>query len=694
MANRSARLVLVTLAAAFAALASRPASAASALALVRTPSAAGPSTPQNLALSDGTLGPVATFNTWQEVSYGAYTITFPGLGSIVSSPTLAHVTAFGRTNLACATDIPVASGADLQVTVRCFDLAGRPAESRFALSLLNQTTTISGAQMGFFRTAQGPSFWTSDGSTPTLSHPSTGSFTVRFPTFKSTSPNTGNVLVTSTTAGRRCSIGSWSVSGGWFGTGTTINVKCVASGGTAADGDFYVSFGHTPMLASTDFSTFLQLTSPSTAGTQTPSASFQSLPVAGLATVTRRSTGRYVTTLPPPQGNLIAPQYAHDMTGAVTPLNAPGNTCVFVDWDSRGATVQCVDASGNAADTAFSLAMGSTTFQSPSGTADAPQISSKNFSEVADAGYGIACGVTAGTLPVNEVRCILATTALVSASSTSIPIAPGVTAPGAKALAIDNIDAGFTRILLLGADDKVYVASGDIRSPIGTAGNFDSYSVFADPLNPIGARLNFTTIASVRIARGSSIVVGLTTAGSLFELQENNMGAMQWIGSSYPIPAGVPLHSISHGMTDLYLLANDGRMFRSERGAASATQLPALPNGQAAGAMGGPFVRTNAGYSSNCSAGFCCTGPDANGQYPCDGDDQRFFQLTANNVWAPVTIQLPFPPAGVPSQNLTSGNPFTSSGVLVDARMFAGDVTGIMAWHYNSRLYYFHHTVY
>jgi hypothetical protein len=49
----------------------------------------------------------------------------------------------------------------------------------------------------------------------------------------------------------------------------------------------------------------------------------------------------------------------------------------------------------------------------------------------------------------------------------------------------------------------------------------------------------------------------------------------------------------------------------------------------------------------------------------------------------------PFPQAGVPSQALSTGNPFTSISFLADARMLIGDNSGIMAYYYNHRLYYF-----
>jgi hypothetical protein len=657
-------------------------------ALVRTPSAVGPATPQTLALSDGSLGSTVDFNAWQETSTGVYTITFRNMSSTLAFPSLVHVSPFGRPGVACTTDLPVASGSDMKVTVRCTDLGGVATHSRFALSYLAELTTDPGATLGFFRTV-GPAFWTADGSTPRLSHPSTGSFSVRFPNFGSNLDSRGNAHVTSTSGGRRCSVGSVTTN---FVTGTIVNVKCVGAGGTAADADFYVSYGKYPMVAGTDNNSYLQVSSPTTVGPYIPSPAWQYLPWPVYASVTRKSAGRYVMSLPAPSPTNAypIPHYSHDMTGVVTPINAPGNSCVFLDWDSRTATVQCVDSNGSPADTAFNLAMGSSTWSSPNSAAvDFAQISSKNFSRVADVGYGIACGVTV-TAPEGQVQCILGTNAPVNTSSNVLTVAPSVTAPVAKAMAIDNIDAGATRILVLGADDRVWAASGDIRSVWASPGNFDNYVVYAEPFNPIGTRLFFRSIVSVRNAGStSSTIVGITMAGVLFELEARPGGSWQWVGTSYPVPAGVPWASITHGVTDLYLLSNDGRMFRSQRSAASATQLPALPNGLLPVAMGGVFVKTNASFMSGCPLGYCCSGPDVNGLYPCDGDDQRFYQLVGNDVWAPVAIQTPFPPAGVPSMVIDNGNPFMADGFLVDGRMLLGDVTGIMAWQYNSRLYYF-----
>jgi hypothetical protein len=94
--HRTATVALATLAVALvAALSPVSAHAATMTALVRTPSALGPPTPQNLALSDGTLGPLAGFNLWQETSAGVYTITFPNMSSLLTTPTWVHVSRSG-----------------------------------------------------------------------------------------------------------------------------------------------------------------------------------------------------------------------------------------------------------------------------------------------------------------------------------------------------------------------------------------------------------------------------------------------------------------------------------------------------------------------------------------------------------------------------------------------------------------------
>lgn len=370
------------------------------------------------------------------------------------------------------------------------------------------------------------------------------------------------------------------------------------------------------------------------------------------------------------------------MVALVTPVESDA-ICSIIDLDERSAQVRCTE-SDIPVDTKFMLNFGKHNSINYGGW---KQLTGTNLTTAVDAGYGLVCGGGAVAAYAENVLCVLPTTpgsitGVVPAGLDDLPNAP-------KSVAIDNLGASITDILALGTDNVIRVISGDLALPWGSGGSFMSYTTYAEPIMlGSAATVSLKKIVSVRTTgRATTDIVGLTADNQVRQLTLDGSGNRRWTSASFPVPVGVTWKDISHGVFDLFLLATDGRMYRSRRDTSSAVQLPILPSGYAPIAMSGTVVMTNAGVTATNN--YPCSGPvDGDGYYTCAGAEHRFYRLLGDNTWVQAG-SVPLPTTDDPVVP-SVGDPFASVAkpTIVDAQLFEGNLGAFLAWQRNSRIYH------
>lgn len=644
-----------------------------AISHVRTPAVKNTSTYQTVTCSD--CAPQNHNVAWSTIDTGDYLVKFPGLAPSSATPYVLHVSPFGTQGAECTINRSRTgiSGNDMIVGVSCTNALGSDIDTRFQVSYFARSASepVLANPIGFARVINNAlnGWYVSASPAATLQKLATGQYLVSFPGLKSTTKG-GNAQVTSWTKGKRCVPLGWEAKAD---TGTKIWVQCATTFNVISDADFAVThYQENAQVQATSAYVWSQNASNFTTEKPAPlwNRSFGSgdpnLLSSGVE-VKRLSAGRY---------QLDFRRVSHGRTNQSVELSAVNNvenSCVVMNSDNSFAEVQCVK-NGSPSNSQFSMRV--TT--GPVAAAGWKLTSTVNLFENFGLGWGVLCGQVA--IETRQIMCA-------RPSSPGTLEFPRVTGPelwptAARYVAVDNRDVTNTRVLVLGSDRVLRASTGNLTKTWPAADNFATQTVVAQPsFSPGGGSLSLRKITVVR-GTSSNFVMALTDDNRVVELS-----GTVWVASSFPIPSGVTWRTISGGPNYLSLLAIDGRMYRATRSAASATQLPALPNSLRAIGIGGDFVLTNANMNASGLVP-CVTPKDSAGYYNCGSKTQRFLMLTDYGTWRDVVID------NIPLTNadsvLTNGNPLTAFPSVEDARILHGDSgASLLTGHYNARVYHF-----
>lgn len=305
-----------------------------------------------------------TRNTITRISTGRYSVRFTRLGVLGG---VAHATAYGTDTHTCKIEGWSPSGADQNVVVRCFTLAGAPVDARFTASFTSNKHW-NGWEYG--RTYAGAYLYhgdpTSANSTPsslyqynsmggvnTVTRVGTGVYSAYLPNIGH-AVSGGHALVTAYgSAAERCKV----VNFGWTSPSTTIkvNVRCFTAAGAPADSRFVLTFtdrtntlGLAGCCNPNGHQSAYVLANNPTAASYTPAASYQYEVPSGGATASRSGTGNYTM------------RFTHaDLTTGSVHVVAGGWTpefCKVAHWNpTSGINVRCYDTTGAPVDTPYDL---------------------------------------------------------------------------------------------------------------------------------------------------------------------------------------------------------------------------------------------------------------------------------------------------------------------------------------------------
>jgi hypothetical protein len=299
-------------------------------------------------------------NTITRSSTGVYQVLFPAIGASGISGNGAggnvQVTAYG-TGAYCKVASWGSLGTDVTANVRCFDFTGALKDARFT-ALFNRRTFQgfsdehgTGAYLWSQSlsypgqtAASAPYSWNDSGQTNTIEQPGTGRYIVRLP---KVDDYDASVHVTAYGGDdRRCQVQSWGLSG----ANTLVNVRCSSANGTPADARFSLSFGAggVPLRlpGGHNATAYAWVTADGTVPAQ-----YSGNDLGGALTVDH-SLGIYVVHVPS--------SVAIDRDSVlVTAYGTLGQQCSIRNWFQFGGdtriTVDCFDASGSPADSAFTF---------------------------------------------------------------------------------------------------------------------------------------------------------------------------------------------------------------------------------------------------------------------------------------------------------------------------------------------------
>jgi V8-like Glu-specific endopeptidase len=300
-------------------------------------------------------------NTITRSSTGVYQILFPSIGASGVSGNGAggnvQVTAYG-TGAYCKVSSWSSLGADVTANIRCFDFTGAAKDARFT-AVFNRRTFEGFADehgTGAYLWSQSTSYtaptgasgsysWNDSGQINTIEQPSTGRYVVRLP---KVDDYDASVHVTAYGSDdRRCQVQSWGI----LGANATVNVRCSLPNGTPADSRFTISFGAGGMPlrlpGGHNATAYTWVTAAGTVG-----GGYTGNDLGGPISVDHTPPGTYVVHIPK--------SVTIDRDSVlVTAYGVSGQQCSIRGWFQAAseirATVGCVDASGSAADSAFTL---------------------------------------------------------------------------------------------------------------------------------------------------------------------------------------------------------------------------------------------------------------------------------------------------------------------------------------------------
>ncbi|HEY3496546.1 MAG TPA: hypothetical protein VGK73_17730 [Polyangiaceae bacterium] len=640
-------------------------------AWLRTPAVKGNSSYQPIHCSDCARTSTGQAPQWATVATGTYLVKLPGVAPAANSPYVVHVTPYGKVGAECIVNGVTTSGNDMIFGVSCTNSLGSDTDSQFQLSYMVRSPSEQAPayDLAFANVRNNAlnGWYVSAAPGATFTRVRTGQYEVSFPGLRQSGKG-GNAQVTSWTKGVRCNPIAWDAS---TANGVKVHVICASTFNVATDAAFSVSYTKGTLLAGEYGYVWLQNAADISTEKPAPlwNKSFSGDPnlLSSGMEIKRLSAGRYQVDFR---------RYGGGKRNLGLELTAVGDaqqSCVVMSTDADYAEVQCVK-NGTPTNTQFSLRVG----MNEGLKAGWNLLSGINFFENFGVGWGLICGQVA--LEPRQVMC-------------SVPTAPGEVSPritgptlwpdSVRYVAVDNRDLTTTRVLVLGSDRVLRSTSGTLTKSWPAADNFASLSVVAQPtFNPGGANLNLIKITIVRDT-SSNFVMGFTSDNRVVQLSGS-----QWIASSFPIPSGVTWRTISGDIGALVLVSTNGAMYRSVRGAGSATQLPALPNSLRAIGLGGDFVITNANMNAQGLVP-CVTPKNSAGYYNCGDTNKRFYRFNDYGGWSEFVGGASDIPLTNTDAVLTGGNPLTRPPSLEDARLVHGDSgRSIYTYHYNARIYH------
>lgn len=192
-----------------------------------------------------------------------------------------------------------------------------------------------------------PSRVYSPAATNTVTRLGTGSYRVTFPNL---SVSGGTVHVTAYGGNHHCKVSSWG--------GGEVYVRCFNTAGALVNGQFTVLFYKDGDMGSQIYSNaYLWADQPSAASCYTPSPTYQFNSRGGTNTVCRLGVGEYEATLPDMEKHQFEPSAGGHVQ--VTAYGAGAERCKVRNWIHSGSSVRarvgCINASGAAADSRFTL---------------------------------------------------------------------------------------------------------------------------------------------------------------------------------------------------------------------------------------------------------------------------------------------------------------------------------------------------
>jgi hypothetical protein len=299
-------------------------------------------------------------------SVGVYTVTFGGLYG--SSGGNVQVSAAGATRNRCKvgswTRNPYSVLSDLQVSVRCHDPSGNPADAPFMVTYARfpgGTTVSSSGAYVWMNQPQGGALdstyqW---GAPSSVTWNGTGKYALLLPGQASANSNV-QVTAYGTTGAQYCKVVSWGNNGAGD---TVVNVHCFAPGGQPADSQFSLRYFRDTRDSRRGSGGFAWADQPYTYS-YTPSLPYQrnvlydscGSGTPGLSYTNkawRWTTGQYSIDYPSQWS------YVSGAAALVTAYGPTADYCTLGSWyvvsnDTLGVDVRCFDSNGNAIDTPFS----------------------------------------------------------------------------------------------------------------------------------------------------------------------------------------------------------------------------------------------------------------------------------------------------------------------------------------------------
>lgn len=625
---------------------------------------------------------------------------------------------FGTNGVSCAHLLDlVENSTDIESLVSCTNSNGTVVPSRVQLmQRYDVGHTISGTigDLGYLNydgTQSGNgtiiNWASSSGQAPTVTKYGTGDYGITFNGLNSTS-NYGNIQITNRqTRNRNCYL--WT-----FGQAPAYaEVFCfdsTAPAWTWADAGIGVSYSQAGIGTSIGGQAEIFVTddNPTFAGTYTPSPGFVYTYTSSInPTITRTEPGQYqVNWSLGLQGAAFTPLVSTIVDDAgLLPV------CTAVDITKNSVSIDCT-VNGLPTDSYFTLEVDShadTTASLPQSKSGFGLVTAANLGSTFDVSDNLLCANQCPTSPCsNNISCFVGTEPnntpgtfplLPTGSGGASPVCNGPPPNGLRGLAVqtngtlgvaDSYDPRNTYIIALGINSVVNYCSGIGSWPISSGPQFSgSWGQLVSPvMEGTGAAVQLRQIVSVRTAGASTPdLLGLTADNTIVQA---DLPQGKWIPAvAYPVPA-VGIVSISHGVNDLYVFAGASGMYRVTKDEASATLLPALPNGLQPVAMGGRFVVTNSGVSHGQ---YTCT-VNGSGDGQCAGDGGRFYRLDGRygtDVWES-TGSATFTPTGAPPFYYpwdlagATSNPIMPP-TIVDAGLMGGDNDSFVIWENQARLY-------
>jgi hypothetical protein len=273
-----------------------------------------------------------------------YSVFFPGLNAVGTDSGNVQVTAYESGGMRCK----VREWIGETVSVRCFDLAGDPADERFTLLYTRAEDETTGIAYAWANQPSEESYnanfnyaFNPGGGVVGVERASTGIYTVTFPGLAPLGLDGGNVQVTAYGEGTEyCKVEGWG--------GDSADVRCFDTAGAAADSTFTVLFTK-PVEATPDLF-YVWANDADAPAPYAPDPDYSYDASGGAIEIERTGEGSYTVTFPG-LDELSVESGAHVQ---VTAYGASNRICETEGWEGEAVSVTCYDAAGNQADTVFS----------------------------------------------------------------------------------------------------------------------------------------------------------------------------------------------------------------------------------------------------------------------------------------------------------------------------------------------------